>query len=114
MLRTSKQLGCGLCICRRYQRLVTARHGRFLVNALDMYIGHALTVLGEWSETETRLFGAIVDAAARDQPPRLRGRGQLALDVGEPPPLPGRRPHTPSLRPPTWPCPTVRMVQVHS
>lgn len=39
-----------------YQRLVEARHGTFLYNANDRYVGHALETYGEYSEHETALL----------------------------------------------------------
>lgn len=51
-------------------RLRTCRHGLFLYNVNDLYVGRSLDVYGEYSEEEARLFGAIVR------------KGDVALDVG--------------------------------
>ena len=40
-------------------RLVEARHGRFLANPNDVYIGRALIEYGEFSELESHLIGQI-------------------------------------------------------
>lgn len=40
--------------------LTEARHGRFLYNRNDVYIGKSLAVYGEWSEAEIWLFNQIV------------------------------------------------------
>ncbi len=44
---------------RQLYRLVDARHGRFLANPNDVYIGRALIEYGEFSELESRLIGQI-------------------------------------------------------
>ncbi len=41
-------------------RLDECRHGRFLTNVNDTYIGHSLRTYGEWSEAEVSLFSQIV------------------------------------------------------
>lgn len=41
-------------------RLDDCRHGRFLTNVNDTYIGHSLRTYGEWSEAEVCLFSQIV------------------------------------------------------
>lgn len=40
--------------------LVEARHGRFLYNTNDRFIGRSLSLYGEWSESEIALFAQIV------------------------------------------------------
>lgn len=40
--------------------LVDARHGRFLVNRNDTYVGRSLREYGEWSEAELGLFGQLL------------------------------------------------------
>lgn len=40
-------------------QLVDARHGRFLVNENDTYVGRSLRLYGEWSEPEIWLFRQI-------------------------------------------------------
>lgn len=45
-----------------YSLVEGARHGRFLVNPRDEYIGRSLLAYGEWGEAEVRLFGKIIDA----------------------------------------------------
>lgn len=45
---------------RTYTIVENARHGRFLVNPNDTYIGRALITYGEWSEAEARLFAKLL------------------------------------------------------
>lgn len=40
--------------------MVPARHGRFLVNINDRYVGRSLLELGQYCEDEVALFGAIL------------------------------------------------------
>jgi len=40
--------------------LVEARHGRFLLNTNDRFVGKSLSLYGEWSEAEVTLFSQIV------------------------------------------------------
>ncbi|MBT2337396.1 FkbM family methyltransferase [Variovorax paradoxus] len=40
--------------------LTEARHGRFLVNRNDTYVGRSVLAYGEWSEAEVQLFRQIV------------------------------------------------------
>ena len=41
-------------------QLIEARHGQFLVNENDTYVGRSLLTYGEWSEAEIWLFGQIL------------------------------------------------------
>ena len=41
-------------------QLDQCRHGRFLTNVNDTYVGHSLRTYGEWSEAEISLFSQIV------------------------------------------------------
>ncbi len=41
-------------------KLTDARHGRFLYNGNDAFIGRSLEIYGEWSEAEVRLFAQIL------------------------------------------------------
>lgn len=43
-----------------YYRLVEARHGRFLVNPRDIYIGRSLIEYGEYSESEWRVLERVL------------------------------------------------------
>lgn len=51
-------------------RLRACRHGLFVYNVNDVYIGRSLDIYGEYSEEEARLFGAIVR------------KGDVVADVG--------------------------------
>ncbi|MBO6758770.1 MAG: FkbM family methyltransferase [Roseibium sp.] len=51
-------------------RLISARHGRFLVNPNDMYIGRSLIEYGEFSEIEVGLINQLLPA------------GGVAVEVG--------------------------------
>ncbi|GAB6053231.1 hypothetical protein JCM17960_20510 [Magnetospira thiophila] len=51
-------------------RLKTCRHGRFLYNPLDKYIGRSLELFGEFSQGEADLFAEILKP------------GDVALDIG--------------------------------
>jgi len=51
-------------------RLVEGRHGRFLVNPHDQYIGRSLIAYGEWGEAEARLFAQLLRP------------GDVAIEVG--------------------------------
>ena len=44
----------------RHHWLKSARHGTFLYNLRDTYIGQSLHHYGEWSEFEVRLFAQFV------------------------------------------------------
>lgn len=44
-------------------KLVDARHGRFLVNPNDQYIGASMIAYGEWGEAEVRLFLSLLKPA---------------------------------------------------
>jgi FkbM family methyltransferase len=46
-------------VARRYQ-LTDGRHGRFLVNPNDGYVGRSLIAYGEWGEAEVRLFDRLL------------------------------------------------------
>lgn len=41
-------------------RLIDGRHGTFVYNANDMYIGRSLEVYGEWAEFETAVFRQVI------------------------------------------------------
>ena len=43
-----------------FYELTDARHGRFVYNTNDEYVGRCLAVYGEWSESEISLFRQIV------------------------------------------------------
>ena len=45
-----------------YTALVMARHGLFVVNVNDMYIGASLMMYGEWSEEELRVMQLNLEA----------------------------------------------------
>ena len=45
---------------RGHQRLVEARHGYFLYNLHDHYIGKALELYGEYADQEMRLFASLL------------------------------------------------------
>ena len=51
-------------------RLVDGRHGRFLCNPNDHYIGRSLIAYGEWGEAEVRLFERVLRP------------GDVAVEVG--------------------------------
>ena len=51
-------------------KLVQIRHGLFLINELDRYIGRSLDYYGEWSEGEVSLFSKIIE------------EGEFVLDIG--------------------------------
>eukprot|EP01104_Vermistella_antarctica_P019708 TRINITY_DN7888_c0_g1_i1.p1 TRINITY_DN7888_c0_g1~~TRINITY_DN7888_c0_g1_i1.p1 ORF type:complete len:480 (-),score=41.47 TRINITY_DN7888_c0_g1_i1:6-1337(-) len=51
-------------------RFKMCRHGHFLFNAKDMYIGESLNSYGEWSESEIVLFRSLVSP------------GDVVVDVG--------------------------------
>jgi len=51
-------------------KLVQTRHGLFLINELDSYIGRSLDYYGEWSEGEVSLFSKIIE------------KGEFVLDIG--------------------------------
>lgn len=51
-------------------QLVNGRHGRFLVNPHDEYIGKSLIAYGEWGEAEVRLFEQLLRP------------GDIAVEVG--------------------------------
>lgn len=53
-----------------FNALVAARHGLFLYNQHDSYIGKSLAKYGEWSEGEIALFGQLVEA------------GDIVVEVG--------------------------------
>ena len=44
----------------QYYELVEGRHGRFLTNPQDMYMGRSMKVYGEFSELEWHLFDQIL------------------------------------------------------
>lgn len=48
-----------------WNRLVLGRHGAFLANPLDRYLGQAMVVYGEYSEAEVDLFRLILDEGDR-------------------------------------------------
>lgn len=43
-----------------YAIINNARHGRFLINPNDTYIGQSLKTYGEWGEAEARLFAKLL------------------------------------------------------
>lgn len=43
-----------------YQLVDNARHGRFLVNPRDEYVGKSIIAYGEWGEAEVRLFTKLL------------------------------------------------------
>lgn len=43
-----------------YTIVDNARHGRFLVNPNDTYVGRSIINYGEWGEAEVRLFGKLL------------------------------------------------------
>lgn len=45
-----------------FYRMVEGRHGRFLVNPNDTYIGSSLIAYGEWGDAEVRLFNHLLRA----------------------------------------------------
>lgn len=51
-------------------QLVNGRHGRFLVNPHDQYVGRSLIAYGEWGEAEVRLFEQVLRP------------GDIAVEVG--------------------------------
>ena len=51
-------------------RLVEGRHGRFLCNPNDRYVGRSLIAYGEWGEAEVRLFERVLRS------------GDVAVEVG--------------------------------
>lgn len=53
-----------------YNRVVKARHGHFLYNAHDIYVGRSIGIYGEYSEGEVALFSQIC------------GRGDTVVEVG--------------------------------
>lgn len=52
------------------QRMVHGRHGYFIYNQYDLYVGKSLEVYGEYSEHESELFSDIVKA------------GSMVLEIG--------------------------------
>ncbi|CAB3751449.1 FkbM family methyltransferase [Paraburkholderia solisilvae] len=57
-------------INKNIYQLVDGRHGRFLVNPRDQYIGKSLIAYGEWGEAEVRLFTQVLRP------------GDIAVEVG--------------------------------
>lgn len=53
-----------------YVAIKKCRHGLFMYNTNDLYVGRAMDIYGEWAETEMELLGPIL------------GQGQVVLDVG--------------------------------
>ena len=53
-----------------FYQLVDGRHGRFLVNPNDTYIGSSLIAYGEWGDAEVRLFNRLLRA------------GDVVIEVG--------------------------------
>lgn len=53
-----------------YGRISRCRHGLFLYNRNDLYVGRSLNLYGEYSEAEVRLFASLV------------GAGDVVVEVG--------------------------------
>ncbi len=53
-----------------FSAIVKARHGFFLYNKNDVYVGKSIEVYGEWSENEIELFSTFV------------GKGSVVIEIG--------------------------------